>query len=58
MKVVANTLTSFIYIFILLVLFNYIYCLLGMSLFGGQFNYEDKIRQNFDTFLNSFLAVF
>lgn len=41
MKVVGNTLTSFIYIFILLILFNYIYCLLGMSLFGGKFTYED-----------------
>lgn len=59
MKVVSNTLTSFIYILILLILFNYIYALLGMNIFGGKFYFEDtETRQNFDSFYNAFLSVF
>ena len=57
--VLSKTLASFIYIAILLVLFLFIYALLGMKLFGGQFNFPDKeYRQNFDTYNDAFLSVF
>lgn len=34
--------------------------LLGMEFFGGHFNFPDQlgVRQNFDSFLHSFLTVF
>jgi len=35
MKVIANTIEKFIWIFFLLALFNYIYALLGMTMYGG-----------------------
>jgi hypothetical protein len=39
--------------------FVFIYTLLGMQVFGGQFNFEDgKPRGNYDTFLVGFLTVF
>ena len=37
MKVISNTLEKFIWIFFLLMLFNYIYALLGMTMYGGKF---------------------
>ena len=58
MKVISNTISSFIYIFLLLILFNYIYALLGMQIFGGQFNYPNRLRQDFDRFITSYLCVF
>lgn len=58
-EVLSKTLASFIYIAILLVLFLFIYALLGMKLFGGEFNYPDKVyRQNFDSYNEAFLSVF
>ena len=44
---------------LLLVLFLMIFALLGMTLFGGKFQYREELpRTNFDDFWNSFLAVF
>lgn len=44
MKVVSNTISSFMYIFLLLILFNYIFALLGMQLYGGKFTFDDAPR--------------
>ena len=39
------------YIAILLVLFTFIYTLIGMQFFGGKFDFKDNpLRSNFDTF--------
>lgn len=60
MSVVSSVITEFVYIFMLLVLFIFIYTLLGLQLFGGQLYPESitGIRQNFDTFFNAFFSVF
>ena len=67
-KVIGNSIDDFVYIALLLLLFLYIYTLLGMQIFGGQFKFErkneifenshDNTRQNFDNFFNSFKSVF
>ena len=55
----VSGLEDFIYIFLLLMLFSFIYALLGMQIYGGRLNFEiGKIRQNFDTFTDAFLTVF
>lgn len=46
------------YIAILLFLFIFIYSLLGMQFYGGNFKFDNAPRQNYDSFLNSFLSVF
>lgn len=61
--VVARSMHKFIFIFVLLLLFIYIYALLGMQIYGGNLSLEDNvgqgaIRQNFDSFINAFMAVF
>lgn len=59
-KVLSDSVQSFIYIFMLLMLFNFIYALLGMELFGkigGSF-LKYGIRQNFNNFTYSFMSVF
>lgn len=39
--------------------FIFIYTLLGMQVFGGQFNFPDgKPRGNYDSFIIAFLTVF
>jgi len=61
--VVLRSIHKFFLIFILLLLFIFIYSLLGMQIFGGNLNITDnfgqtRIRQNFDSFLNAFMTVF
>ena len=61
--VISRSINKFILIFVLLLLFIYIYALLGMQIFGGNLDIEgnigqDRIRQNFDSFLNAFIVVF
>lgn len=60
MSVVSSIITEFVYIFMLLALFMFIYTLLGMQIFGGQFLPESVtgIRQSFDTFFGAFFTVF
>ena len=59
MSVIGRSINSFIYITLLMFVFVFIYTLLGMQVFGGQFNFEDgKPRGNYDTFLVGFLTVF
>lgn len=57
--VISQSIQSFVYIALLLGLFCFIYTLLGMQLFGNEFNFLDtKPRMNFDTFFSSFLCVY
>jgi len=57
-EVVSKSLEDFMYIFMLLILFNYIYALLGMQLYGGSFNFSDPPRMNFDDFFSAYMTVF
>lgn len=58
--VIGRSMSSFIYLALLLLLFIFIYSLMGMQLYGGQFNNYDepKPRANFDSFGVAFLTVF
>ena len=57
--VVSRSLQSFIYIAALLLIFTFIYTLLGVQIFSGQFNFPDNpYRANFDGFFPAFLTVF
>ena len=55
---------SFAYLALLLLLFCFIYSLLGMQIFGGKFNfinedgYVEVPRANYDSFNNAFITVF
>lgn len=46
MEVIGKALEDFMYIFFLLILFNYIYALLGMQIFGGKFNFVEATRMS------------
>ena len=58
--VIGRSMSSFIYLALLLLLFIFIYSLMGMQLYGGQFKNweEEKPRANFDTFPVAFMTVF
>lgn len=57
--VIAASAESFVYITVLLFVFVFIFTLLGMQTFGGEFNFPDgKPRGNYDTFMIGFLTVF
>jgi len=59
LRVIGRTISQFIYLAMLLLLFTLIFALIGMQIFGGRFNFEEgKPRANFDTFFNAFLSVF
>lgn len=60
MSVVVTVLSEFLYIFMLLILFVFIYTLLGMEILGGTFVNQSVsgIRQNFDSFENALFSVF
>lgn len=60
-QVISEAITSFAYVGILLILFLFIYALLGMQLFGGNFPAHSEVleeRQNFDSFHKAFLCVY
>lgn len=58
-RVIVNKFYSFIYIYLLLILFMIIYTLIGNQIYINQLNPElTGIRQNFNTFYSSFLSVF
>ena len=60
-NVISETLSSFTFVGLLLLIFLFIYTLFGMQLFGGRFNFpnpHDNPRQNFDSFSNGFLTVY
>lgn len=57
--VMVKSYKSFIYITLLMFLFIYIFALLGVSMFGNEFNFEDRPpRGNYDTFPAAFITVF
>lgn len=60
-KIITRALKSFIYIALLLLLFMFIYTLLGMQIFGGafpQYSSNFRFRENFDSFSSAFITVF
>jgi hypothetical protein len=57
--VIVRSIGSFAYLAMLLLLFMFIYSLLGMQIFGGKFDFDDGLpRGNYDTFHHSFVTVF
>lgn len=64
-SVLLRSMSSFIYLFSLLMLFLFIYSLLGMQLFGGQLEFEENFagptgipRTNFNNIQTSFYTAF
>ena len=59
-SVISRTLSSFIYLAILLILLNFVYALVGMEVYGGKLdkNSATYFNMNFDTFWVAFLTVF
>nr|XP_033816361.1 voltage-dependent N-type calcium channel subunit alpha-1B isoform X2 [Geotrypetes seraphini] len=54
-----NSMKSIVSLLFLLFLFIVVFALLGMQLFGGQFNFKDETpTNNFDTFPDAILTVF
>ncbi|KAH9286568.1 Voltage-dependent calcium channel type A subunit alpha-1 [Echinococcus granulosus] len=54
-----SSMRSIISLVFLLFLFILIFALLGMQLFGGEFNFEEGLpAQNFDSFVKALLTVF
>lgn len=57
--VIQRSISSFAYITMLLFVFVFIFTLLGMQIFGGQFSFESgKPRGNYDTFNIALVTVF
>lgn len=57
--VISRSASSFVYITLLMFVFIFIYTLLGMQVFGGQFNFPDGLpRGNYNSFSIAFLTVF
>ncbi|CAD8122811.1 unnamed protein product [Paramecium sonneborni] len=56
-KVLTNSFQSLMYILLLMIIFIFIFTLLGMSFFGGQLT-DTPSRENFDNLQSSFLIVF
>lgn len=58
-NVMQNTIGSFGFIGLLLLVIMCIYALFGMQLFGGNWDFPDGLpRPNFDSFNNAFISVF
>ena len=58
-KVIGHSLASLVYIGLLLILFMFIFAILGMQLFGGKFDFDDPSSANsFDSFLDALITVF
>jgi hypothetical protein len=59
MAVISRSMSKFVYLAMLLLLFILIFALIGMQLFGGNFDFvEGRPRGNFDSFNSSFVTVF
>ena len=58
--VISRSIESFFYIMVLMLLFVFIFALLGMQIFGGSYEFgdEEKARANFDSFWISYVSVF
>jgi hypothetical protein len=58
-SVVLETFEHYFYVALLLVIFLFIFGLIGMQIFGGQLIYDDRLpRQNFDSLLSSLFSLF
>ena len=56
---ISKAIQNFLYMGLLLALFTVVFTLMGMQLFGGEFNFSDgKPRSNYDNFYWSFLTTF
>ncbi len=55
-----NSVKSIASLLLLLFLFIVIFALLGMQVFGGKFNFPDRViqRSNFDNFPQALISVF
>lgn len=59
LKVIGASIAKFVYLAILLILFTVIFALIGMQIFGGNFEFpEGTPRANFDSFHWAFVTVF
>lgn len=57
--VIYQTFEQYTYVALILLLFVFIFSLIGMQIFGGQLEYTDRLpRQNFDSIGSSFLLLF
>ena len=58
--VITRSISSFAYIMVLLLLFVFIFALLGMQIFGGYYDFGDelKARANYDSFWIAYVSVF
>lgn len=58
-QILGKSMSKFIYLFMLLMLFLCIYSLIAMQIFGGKFDFaQGKPRSNFDGFHWSFVTTF
>jgi hypothetical protein len=58
-EVIEKTIAPFLYTCVLLLIFIFIYSLIGMQLFGGKMDMKgERPRQNFDSFHKAFLSMF
>ena len=58
-KLIGNSISSLGYLFLLLLLFLFIFTLLSMQIFGGEFNFPEGLpRGNFDNFHWAFVTTF
>lgn len=57
-KIIQKSLTNLSYLMLLLLIFCIIFTLIGMQVFGGQFDFPQKPRCVFDNFFSSFLCIF
>ncbi|OMJ94175.1 hypothetical protein SteCoe_2656 [Stentor coeruleus] len=58
-RAISKSLSNFGYLFLLLILFLIIFSLIGMKIYGGQFNFlEGTPRGNFDSFHWAFVTTF
>lgn len=56
--VIGKSVSKYMYIGLLLFILIMIYSILGMQIFGGKFQTDEKTRTNFDTFHWSFITNF
>ena len=58
--VITRSLEAFFYIMVLMLLFVFIFALLGMQIFGGYYDFGDdyKARANYDSFWIAYVSVF
>lgn len=58
LKIISKSLNNLAYLMLLLLIFCIIFTLLGMQIFGGEFDFPEKPRCDFDSFYSSFLCIF